>query len=366
MNETGTCMRSFLPSTAVLELTYKCNHACRFCSCPWYGGMIKPGKEMSVDEWKQCITELCEAGITSFAFTGGEMLLKDGWEDIVHHAASLQAYHYEEEDGAIVCKRKRPSLFLLSNGKIMSDRVLDICKMYDANLSMSLPGITTFEQHTCGGTTPEHVLDWFIRAKEKGVRTTAGITVTSENYFELYETVAAALLAGATTILMNRFLPGGRGLSHRELDLTTEQIREFPFTVEKVLAQAGRFGSVGTEFPYCLAHDSRNLEHLSLNTTCGAAKGFFVVGPSGMLRVCNHSPRELVHWKQWNTLMEHPYWRQFIFKDYLPDACKGCTFSGQCDGGCREAAHVCHGSPTAIDPALSACTELPLPRILPN
>ena len=25
-----------LPSTAVLELTYRCNHECIFCSCPWY------------------------------------------------------------------------------------------------------------------------------------------------------------------------------------------------------------------------------------------------------------------------------------------------------------------------------------------
>ena len=44
-----------LPPVAALELTYRCNHACRFCSCPWFAGMIKPSAEMSVDEWKRLV-----------------------------------------------------------------------------------------------------------------------------------------------------------------------------------------------------------------------------------------------------------------------------------------------------------------------
>ena len=46
-------MTTVLPPVAALELTYRCNHACRFCSCPWFAGMIKPSAEMSVDEWKR-------------------------------------------------------------------------------------------------------------------------------------------------------------------------------------------------------------------------------------------------------------------------------------------------------------------------
>lgn len=352
MDSTRIEMRSFLPNTAVLELTYRCNHACRFCSCPWYGGMITPGKEMEVAEWKACLLELCEAGVTDFAFTGGEMLLKEGWEEIVRYAAGLEAYYYEEAEDGFVCKRRPPRLYLLSNGKLMNDSVLELCKEFDANLSMSLPGLSTFESHTQGGTTPDHVLNWFTRAQEAGVRTTAGITVTSENFHELFETVSSALLAGATTILMNRFLPGGRGLKHRELDLTAEQIKAIPAIVERALSLAGRYGSIGTELPYCLAKDAVNLDHLQVSTNCGAAISFFIVGSSGLIRVCNHSPRELVHWKDWSTLMKNDYWKKFVFKDYLPEACRGCHFQGTCDGGCREAAHVCFGSPDALDPAL--------------
>lgn len=48
----GLKKKSFLPATAVLELTYRCNHACRFCCCPWYSGIMTPGEEMAVEEWK--------------------------------------------------------------------------------------------------------------------------------------------------------------------------------------------------------------------------------------------------------------------------------------------------------------------------
>ena len=51
-------MTTVLPSVSVLEMTYRCNHACRFCSCPWFAGMLKPGPEMEVDEWER-LTE-CE------------------------------------------------------------------------------------------------------------------------------------------------------------------------------------------------------------------------------------------------------------------------------------------------------------------
>ena len=62
-------MTTVLPPVAALELTYRCNHACRFCSCPWFAGMIKPSAEMSVDEWKRLIDEFAANGVRQFSFT---------------------------------------------------------------------------------------------------------------------------------------------------------------------------------------------------------------------------------------------------------------------------------------------------------
>jgi len=40
------------------------------------------------------------------------------------------------------------------------------------------------------------------------------------------------LLAGADSILLNRFMPGGRGLRHRDLELNKEQLTEMLDTAE--------------------------------------------------------------------------------------------------------------------------------------
>lgn len=70
--------RSFLPSTAVLEMTYRCNNACIFCSCPWErdGGKFELKYESNPDEWRSCIALLVHLGVTRLAFTGGEPLRK--------------------------------------------------------------------------------------------------------------------------------------------------------------------------------------------------------------------------------------------------------------------------------------------------
>jgi radical SAM protein with 4Fe4S-binding SPASM domain len=346
---------SFLPATAVLEMTYRCNHACVFCSCPWYatdnGFDVRP--ELSVAQWQQLIARLCTLGVTNFAFTGGEPLLKDGLADILHFAAAQQTEFVETVAGELRSWHAPPKLFLLSNGKALTPDTVALCRQHKINLSLSLPGLTTFAEHTCGGMTAQHVLDWFRAAHTAGVTTTVGVTVTNRNLFELYETLATALLAGADTVLLNRFLPGGRGLQHRDLELSRAQIGEMLATADTVLQTANRDGSVGTELPKCVADPAR-YQRLKVGTRCSAALDFFVVDPSGWVRVCNHSPTRLVHVDQLDGLKRHPYWQRFVRKDYLPAHCSGCAQIGACDGGCREAAHIVGGQPDAPDPVIAS------------
>ena len=56
-------MTTLLPSVAVLEMTYRCNHACRFCSCPWFAGMLRPEPKMcgGCDKAAKCLGGCREA-----------------------------------------------------------------------------------------------------------------------------------------------------------------------------------------------------------------------------------------------------------------------------------------------------------------
>lgn len=354
--------KSFLAPTAAIELTFACNHSCLFCSCPWYAGLIKQQGEMNVQQWQQCLAELAQNGVNTFSFTGGEMLMKKGWEQIVRFAAALECYHLSEDENSNLCYSKAPAkIYMLSNGKLMSDYVLDFCRELGIHLSMSLPGLDTFDAHTRSGLKAQHILDWFSRAREKQVSTTVGITVTAQNFHELQNTVRAAIAAGAGNVLINRFLPGGRGLYNRHLDLTPQQIAAIPLLVDEVLAASDVSGHIGTEYPYCLAAPAfeHGLRKLEVGTTCGAVRGFFVVGPNGMLRACNHSPKQVAHWSEWRQLIHDPYWRSYLDDQTLPAECSDCVHSDKCGGGCREAAHVCFGCHKALDPAVADLQKSP-------
>jgi len=303
---------------------------------------------MSTSQWKVVLDKLADRGVMNIAFTGGEALMRDDMFELLEYANNLKTEHIETVDGELQSEMKRPKLYLLSNGLNVDDSVLQRLKDLDVQLSVSLPGLTTFSRHT-GIDNVDGVLDLFTRAKRLDMTVVVNITVTKWNLHELRETIGAALLAGASQILLNRFLPGGRGLSHAEdLTLSADEVCQALDIAEEVLQQADRYGSLGTEIPRCLT-DPAKYERLTVSTQCAAAIGFFVIGPSGYIRVCNHSPVRLTHVDQLDEVKLDPYWKQFAMKDYLPDACGDCRLRCECDAGCREAAHIVGGSVDAID-----------------
>ena len=332
-----------LPYSVVLELTYRCNHRCIFCSCPWDAPNSKypKGQELCLEQWKEAIDKLYKAGVQSFSISGGEALLKDCMPEVVTHI---------HEQGL---KRGINSpIVLISNGLAMKDEYLDLFQRCNVHLSMSLPGYKTFKEHT-GVDNADGVLGWFEKAKSHGIQTTVNITVTQKNYHELFETISMGLLSGASSILLNRFLPGGRGLNYmNELMLTPEQINGMLDTAEEVLTLSNRYGNLGTEVAYCSIEHPEKYKRMHVGYQCAAAKGFFVIDPSGNIRTCNHSPYVVGHILKDPIIEDKGYWKMFAQSEYKPSMCTGCKISGKCDCGCREVAHILHGNPKEKDTSI--------------
>lgn len=219
------------------------------------------------------------------------------------------------------------------------------------NLSLSVPGIETFERQT-GYDGIEHVMSLFRAAREMGMWVTANIAVTKVNLPELYDTIAYSLINGASYILLNRFLPGGRGLENSRFLLDKSEINTMLKTAAEVLRKAGARGHMGTELPYCAIDNPQDLAELGISNLCGAAKSFFVVDPSGYVRVCNHSEQRLCSVFNLEELEDNDYWNLFVRRDYIPTMCVDCEHNDICDGGCREAAHVYGGDVSGPDPCL--------------
>jgi pyrroloquinoline quinone biosynthesis protein E len=287
---------------------------------------------MSTDEWKQIITRYKFYGVTEMTFTGGEATMREDLPDLIRFA------HGAGYD-----------LSLVTNGRNITENLLNVLKENKVLLSISVPGIETFHEHT-GTDNIDGVLALFRTCKDIGIKTFANIAVTKKNLTELYENIAYPLLNGADYVLLNRFLPGGRGMRNTEYLLSIDEINEMLDVAEKILTKAGVNGHIGTEVPYCIVKRPESYNRLDIGYKCGAAKSFFVTDPEGYVKVCNHSPHKVCHWSEIDGLEENEYWQRFRKSDYIPQMCAGCEHLDKCEGGCREAAHVYHGKIDDPDP----------------
>ncbi|MBN1981624.1 MAG: radical SAM protein, partial [Chitinivibrionales bacterium] len=71
------------PTTAILEITKRCNASCDYC-------YIKDNdsKDLSTAEIKRIIDKLADAGILFLIFTGGDPFIRDDIIDILEYAVS--------------------------------------------------------------------------------------------------------------------------------------------------------------------------------------------------------------------------------------------------------------------------------------
>lgn len=322
-----------LPKIAIAELTTKCNHQCIFCYCPWEAKMQEKSKDLSTGEWKKILTKLRSLGVENITFSGGEATLRKDLFEIINHAKKLNF-----------------NIGLISNGKLLSDEFLKKIAPLNIMLSISVPGIETF-QETTKTNGIEHTLNLFKKCKDLKIKTSANITVSKKNLHELYENIALPIINGANYILINRFLPGGRGLNNKQYLLSVDEINEMLDIAEEVLSKSGIYGHLGTELPYCVIKNPEKYKYFSVTSLCSAGKGFFVIDPSGYVKVCNHSPKQVCHWTEIDNIKDSDYWNDFINSNYIPDMCKNCEHLNiKCDGGCREAAHVMCGAIDKCDP----------------
>jgi radical SAM protein with 4Fe4S-binding SPASM domain len=242
---------------------------------------------------------------------------------------------------------KDKAITVITNGSSLNEDYLSLFKEVGAHLSFSLPGLKTFAWHTGSpSNTAGRVLFWLRRCQEEGVSTTLNVTATKENLSELYETIANGLIAGAGSLLLNRFMIGGRGIGYQnELALSKEEVAQALDIAEEVLEASGRHGNLGIEVPLCiLAEGGAKYKHLHLDSLCAAATRLFVIDPSGYLRVCNHSPRRIGYIFAEEIISDLDYWGQYADKSLsLPAMCEGCQYRQGCNCGCREAAAICDG-----------------------
>jgi MoaA/NifB/PqqE/SkfB family radical SAM enzyme len=75
------------PSLAQLELTSACPYNCSYCYMSGYS-QGKPGRELSLAQWRKIIADLKASGVLWLTFTGGDPLVRKDFCDIYRYASS--------------------------------------------------------------------------------------------------------------------------------------------------------------------------------------------------------------------------------------------------------------------------------------
>lgn len=324
---------------AILEVAYSCNLYCKFCYNPWQATGVQQyykKKVLSPRDFFTIIDKLKEWGVDNLAFSGGEPLLNKDIFEIARYS-----------------KNRGFKNSLLTNGLLCAKLAKEIAENFNV-VQISIHGLKeTHEELTGVKGSFSRALEGVITLMDYSIAMSAVIVVNRLNLHDLRDTIALVASMDMNSVLINRFLPGGRGLRNaRSLSLKKEELVEMLNVVEEACEEYGIPPFVGTPTPPCL-EGLRDYKFL-LKEGCMAGKGLHcTIDPSGGLKVCNHSPIILG-----NCLESDPkelyetseYVRGFKELRYTPKMCEGCPKLEKCKGGCREAAHILFGDIKAPDP----------------
>ncbi|MBU1878712.1 MAG: radical SAM protein, partial [Chloroflexi bacterium] len=325
----------------ILELTPRCTQDCRYCYNVW---KLRPEfvtGELDTAQWCALIAKLQdETGCRLVTFSGGEPLLRPDWRDIL-----------------AFCHQRGLSSILITNGGLLDAEALRFCLDH---------GVTMFELTLLGSDAATH--NRLTRTPGSWGRALAAMTLlyqaqatwcgvfvaTRENIAQVRQTLEMVIALGATTVMFNRFNPGGEGARHLDLLPTVEQVQEALAVVDELAAAYGLSAAASIPIMPCLI-DTSPYRHIGFGyCAAGRENAYYTVSPDGRVRPCNHTATILgdLRTQTLSEMLAGPTLAEFTAA--APDVCRPCPGLPTCRAGCRAAAEVCFDSLAAPEPWLRA------------
>jgi len=313
------------------ELTLACNLRCRHCASS--AGLPRDG-ELTIEQCLALCDQFPDLLVQEVDFTGGEPLLKSGWEKI---AARL--------------RDRRIQTRMITNGANLSAET--VARMKDSGLqtvAVSLDGLETTHDHVRGiDGMFRRVVEGLDRLLAAGLNPAVITAVSGLSVSELPRIYRLLRSIGVNVWQIQHLLPSGRGLESTELHLHEDQYFEMG-----QFALATALETRGTEF------DLRTADSCGYFLTdqkwesewCGCSAGISGVGimSDGKVKGCLSMPDDLVE----GDLREHDLWdiwfRPGAFaytRDWDPsllgENCAGCEHAEECRGGCTSMSYAITG-----------------------
>lgn len=274
-----------IPPHVSVELTHLCNFRCPFCYASCGRSKKHLRGEMSSSEWMRAIDSFLVRGAKTITLSGGEPLMKEGFEDILEYVSSHPS---------------KPKVGVYTNASLITKRHIKQFKRLGVRVIFSLQGLETFKHHTRGGSDVFDVLGNIMKIRDAGLRIACGITVTKRNRYELRNMVSAAVLAGAKDVQVVPIVAEGRAIGKSDLlldysemtDLLTRETDSLQkLTDSRITGRAELFCS-------CVSNAIRpvGLPSDYVIPQCESENDMIMIDPSGNIHKCLHTPESLGYW----------------------------------------------------------------------
>ncbi len=298
-----------------LALTYACNNDCAHC----YNVKQRLLAPLTLEQWKQVLQKVWDAGIPHVVFTGGEPTLVPFLPQLIQHAEHLGLITGLNTNGRNL-KNENYVQQLLQAGL---DHVQITLESHDSVIHDRMVAHPGAWQETVQGI--RNVL-------ETRLFVMTNTTLIRSNSAFLHETLAFLAELGVPTVGLNGLIHSGRG-QHFEEELHESELPALLSLAQETTAQNDQQLIWYTPTQYC--HFDPIQMGLGVKG-CTAALYNMCVEPNGDVLPCQsyYSPLGNLLEEDWQAIWEHDLAVAIRERSYLPDDCRSCALLETCGGGC--------------------------------
>ena len=316
--------------SAVVELTSECNAHCRHCIVD---AGNKGNNELSSEKIIRLLEELNDEGCQEVVFTGGEPFLRDDWALFLQKANALNMQ----------------SIFM-SNGLLINDHVINVLKMYNVTVGLSLDGANSETHDSIRGVAGifDHATELIKKLRKAGIYTVIATTVMNSNFDQLdkIKDLLLKLKAEAWQIQIVKpckRLPEGELLTEEQYYRLAEKIveyrKKFSKKINIVEADCIGYNSVLTKDLYIQNWGGCECGINSVSITSdGTVKGCSNMNGFGEGNIANSAFKDI-----WESHEKFPYNRRPDITK-LKGFCSKCEYKYVCRGGCPVNCRATDGS----------------------
>ena len=334
------------PKSVIWDVTYACNFSCKHCL---NSSGTAEADELDTRQAIRLIDSLHESGIFYLSLTGGEPFLRPDFLTLLQRISDV-AMHVD----------------IATNGFSIPEQILNAMReLRIFDLQISIDGIGEYHDRFRGRAGAFSAACKTIeRLLNSEISVSISTTVTAENIDSLDAIIDFAFSAGCRGFKAIPFLPAGRGKRNKKrLQLLPAQHRLLSETlVRKRKNLWGKMSvAIDTTMHYLLQPvDSppAGTEISSSRMGCSAGNSTLHIGADGTVYPCpflrdfplgNLAQIPLLQiWRE-SALLK--FFRG-LERKHIEGPCGECSLASTgCNGGCRAAAYLEHGSLLAMDPA---------------